>query len=340
VTLPEEDEEHIDLPKLLPVLMIICLIVFVIAKTFFPAAYNEAIDPVDSDGYTPLAQKHLFSLVVFYVLAFIGCIKVWRKGRKLPPLALALSVTLMLIWCVISIFMLIQVSSRNDSEQYIDPSIRLLLFMPIAFQLLMIIILLLRLLREGVQVAEKRQYKNRFLNYLNQQLASSKHYTLWLLILLLPVLILILLFLMLFGQEPDSLVKVFTETTTWQLSQKAHPPYLDHQGHYLCTVAACGTPTIVKPIHLGSRHGHTIIVNRQLQIANAFEELLQEHFKRTHKVIRLGYDQYGYNLSKKIITPAASNLTYILMKPIEWGFLIVLNLFCLEPEKKIAKQYR
>ncbi len=39
------------------------------------------------------------------------------------------------------------------------------------------------------------------------------------------------------------------------------------------------------------------------------------------------------------IYPVSTRLTYILMKPLEWFFLICLYLFVNEPEKKIARQY-
>jgi hypothetical protein len=74
-------------------------------------------------------------------------------------------------------------------------------------------------------------------------------------------------------------------------------------------------------------------------IANAFEEMIQDISPTLHRGIRNLYDKYGYNLSKKINTPFRSNLTYILMKPLEWVFLLSLYLLCKNPEKKINKQY-
>ncbi|MDG2441442.1 MAG: hypothetical protein P8M19_07220, partial [Crocinitomicaceae bacterium] len=59
-----------------------------------------------------------------------------------------------------------------------------------------------------------------FLNNLNTFLVQKNNLTLWSFILIIPVLLIITLILTLFGQEPDSLVKVFTETTTWRFSQK------------------------------------------------------------------------------------------------------------------------
>ena len=160
--------------------------------------------------------------------------------------------------------------------------------------------------------------------------------------MLLPIFIIITIILTLFGQHTDSLVKVFTDTATWHLSQKIHAPILphvDHGGHYLCTVAANGSPNIVKPIRYGKRGGKRIIVNRQLLVANAFESLLEDYLPKFHKVIRRNYDKYGLDLSRKINTPRLSNLTYILMKPLEWLFLVCLYLFDVNPEKRISIQY-
>ena len=147
---------------------------------------------------------------------------------------------------------------------------------------------------------------------------------------------------MVFGQDFDSLVKMFTDTATWKFSEHQPLPleYVEPvDDHYLCTVAAYGDPKIVKPLGIGKRHGNPILVNRQLQIANAFEEMIQDYCPKLHRVIRRNYDKYGLDLSKKINTVFLSNLTYILMKPLEWFFLICLYLFCLNPEQKIRKQY-
>ena len=42
----------------------------------------------------------------------------------------------------------------------------------------------------------------------------------------------------------------------------------------------------MKPIRYGERHGHRVIVNRQLATANAFEDLLAERLPRFHRRIR------------------------------------------------------
>jgi len=145
--------------------------------------------------------------------------------------------------------------------------------------------------------------------------------------------------LILFGQDCDSMCKVFTDTDTWRFSQEAHPPILDHTGHYLCTVGTKGGPGLVKSFTIGKRNGNLIVINRQSQIANAFEEMISEISPSVHRMLRLTYDTHRYSLSNKINSEPLSNLTYILMKPIEWIFLISVYLICNKPEEVIKKQY-
>jgi hypothetical protein len=149
------------------------------------------------------------------------------------------------------------------------------------------------------------------------------------------------LILTLIGQDIEALTRVYTETATWKLSQHVHPPTVDDRhGHYLCTVAAHGNPKIVKPLGIGQRHGKLIMINRQLQIANAFECLIENKSPKIHKVIRTNYDKYGINLAKRINNERLSNWTYMLMKPFEWIFLAVLYSCCIQPEELIKSQYK
>ena len=71
-------------------------------------------------------------------------------------------------------------------------------------------------------------------------------------------------------------------------------------------------------------HGHEVVVNRQLCIANAFEEVIQEKTPRFHRAIRSFYDKYGFPVAKLIKHKWSADIVYILMKPLEWIFLIVL----------------
>lgn len=96
---------------------------------------------------------------------------------------------------------------------------------------------------------------------------------------------------------------------------------------------------VVKPIRTGKRHGHRVIVNRQLCIANAFEQLLEERVPNVHRFVRALYDKIGYPISKHIHSPYIADVVYFIMKPLEWLFLCTLYLFDAKPENRIAVQY-
>lgn len=303
--------------------------------------YHEAVDPVDGDCYLPFGGKHALSLFIYFVAFNVAVLAIWIKGRKIPPIPLVLALIILMLGSITSIFVLTQVSYHDTStlSGYVgNEGTFYFIFTPL-FCFCFGIGFIWKIIQEEKTAAIHRTYRNPILNKINEQLASKLDYPVWALILLVPVFLLLTALLILFGQDSDSMAKVFTETTTWAFSQKMHPPVLDHRGHYLCTVAAKGNPTIVKPLRLGKRHGNTIIVNRQLLIANAFEEILSDLSPILHRYVRSFYDRYGYNISIKINSTWASNLTYRAMKPLEYIFLFFLYMLYVEPEKKIAKQY-
>ncbi|HPH33508.1 MAG TPA: hypothetical protein PLU11_12205 [Chitinophagaceae bacterium] len=164
-----------------------------------------------------------------------------------------------------------------------------------------------------------------------------------LLVISVPLLLFLSLVLYVFGQRPDSAIRAFTETYKHGFSQWDYQcENVECGGHYLCSVAANGHPSVVKPVRIGKRHGHYIICNRQLLVSNAFEELIQEKWPALHRIIRKQYDKVGdmvhrnYNVySKKWV----ADMVYVIMKPAEWAFLLVLYLADRKPEQRIARQY-
>ena len=274
--------------------------------------YYEAIDPAGLESYEFVASKHRLIYMIFFVLYHISLLLLWFRKSALPPLILALGLCVLYIGLFFNGILILQILGSQEGAG-------ILACFP-AFSLLLGLGIIIRTLIDLPK---------------NLSFSTSKYQ--WLNIL--PVFVLITLILMLFGDDYDAVSKALTETTTWGFSQHDHPPHLPHQGHYLCTVAACGSPQLVKPLRWGIRGKQRIIVNRQLQIANAFEELIADLSPTLHRFIRKNYDCYGYDLSKKIKSRWASNLTYILMKPLEWGFLLCLYTFCLRPEEKIRRQY-
>lgn len=311
---------------------VLWLLLFLFLSSFFGAEYTVAIDPADGESYTFISVQYWPTFLTYFLLYHIALGTLWVRRAKLPPLPLVLCLCFLYIGIVVNIGIASQVSS-GESGDFVLASFPL-------FSSLIAILVIGRTLMAVREELSTKTFRNRWLNKLNTLLSSHFTVLTWSVLLIFPVFVLITLLLMLFGQDYDSVAKGFTETTTWAFSQKEHPPYLEHTGHYLCTVAACGSPRLVKPLRWGKRGGRPIIVNRQLQIANAFEELVADFSPALHRFLRTNYDKYGYDLSQKINTPFASNLTYLLMKPLEWFFLLCLYTFCLHPEKKIEKQYR
>ncbi len=164
-----------------------------------------------------------------------------------------------------------------------------------------------------------------------------------LLIICLPVIVVISSLLLLFGQKPDSLIRAFTDTYKHGFSQLDYEcANVECGGHFLCSVAANGHKYIVKPVRYGERGGNKIICNRQLLVANAFEELIEQNFPLVHKAVRSRYNKVGSFIHRHyhvFNNKLVSDIIFILMKPLELLFTIVLYTFDRNPENRIARQY-
>jgi hypothetical protein len=186
---------------------------------------------------------------------------------------------------------------------------------------------------------QEKDYKHPILQKYSRLLNNSRKWPAMAIILTIPLLAVILSILVLFGQQPSAVIKAFTETSDWLLSQKTSPPPVTVDNHYLCTVALRGHRRLVKPLRYGIRCETKIVVNRQLCIANAFEQIIQERIPKGHRLIRSIYDKYGYPLSKHIVHSVSADIIYLLMKPLEWFFMMIIYLVDKKPEDRIAVQY-
>jgi hypothetical protein len=187
---------------------------------------------------------------------------------------------------------------------------------------------------------EKKEYRNRLMAWLNRLLSKSGYYPLAAFVLMWPLFGIITAVLVLFGQQPDAAIRAFTDTSDWLFSQKVSPPpIVGIPAEYLCTAAARGHKRIVKPIRKGLRGKTEIIVNRQLCVANAFEELLQEKTPRFRRLVRRIYDAIGCPIARRIRTPLAADIAYIIIKPLEWIMTLILYIVEVKPENRIARQY-
>lgn len=281
--------------------------------------YNEAI-------HSPISPEYSVILIVIFALAAVGyCLLRFLPSEKQPPLVTTLSLAALYAAGIELILWAIQLAGKID------------FFTPLVIFPLDALIILYRIIRDtAVENAGKKHEKfGKMWGQVNNVLSLP----LFALIALIPVLGIVTGILVLFGQEPDVLIKTWTETADWNFSMRIAPQNIIMDEHYLCTVAAGGHQKIVKPIRYGKRHGHRVIVNRQLCVANAFEELIQERTPRFHRALRGFYDKYGFPVAKLIRTKTAADVVYFVMKPLEWLFLVILYLFDPMPENRIAVQY-
>lgn len=280
----------------------------------------------NSELHTPLATFTAPTLLIFLILAFLGLLILLMKDchRQLPPLLLVLCISSIYIGWGLSIAFILQVIQPDYTA--------MLALLPFNY----ILISLKLVIREihAFPYSEDNRYTG-----LRKLLYQSKHWPLLALLCLVPLLCIVIAFLTLFGQAPSSIIQAFTQTSDWNLSTQISPPNVHFDEHYLCTVAANGHKKLVKPLRLGKRHGHIVTVNRQLCIANAFEQILEEQVPRLHKKVRHFYDSYGYPIARHIHSPYLADFIYLLMKPAEWTFLTVIYLCDREPENRIALQY-
>lgn len=290
----------------------------ILFKDWYVQLYNN-------QKHSPVSSEHTLTLAVLFAVAVIGhiCLRFIPQNKR-PPLFSALCISSIYIGCALCVLWCVQITGA---------SFFLFLF-PINY-----IILSFRVIACEVLSADKTAEEQTKMPRISAFLHNKSSLPVLALLLLIPLLGIIAVILLLFGQEPDSAIKLWTETADWTMSQKIAPENLPRDGHYLCTVAAEGHKKIVKPLRTGKRHGHEITVNRQLCIANAFEQLLSERAPHLHRAIRNFYDKTGYPIAKHIKTPLAADIVYIIMKPLEWLFLLVLYLFDTKPENRIATQY-
>lgn len=289
-------------------------------------AYAGYHQPIWTEGQGFYVAICLLSLIGFVILEF-------RPASKTPPLVTVLCIApqylmiaTLVIWCI-------QIKEINSP----------LPLMILPFNIVVMILTLIRLKiaewNASVEHDEALYGKNAFFRTLNKWMAKASMWPIFAFVAVIPLLGIMLLILTLFGQQPDIIVKAWTETADYAFSQRIPPEVPPYDGHYLCTVAARGHKKLVRPLRYGERSGTVVTVNRQLEIANAFEQVLEERTPRFHRLVRNFYDKHGLPIARLIRTKFSSDLVYILMKPLEWIFLIVLYLTDPNPENRIHVQY-
>ena len=286
--------------------------------------------------HAPVAGEHIVTFAVIAIAAIIGWAVLRRWHAVLPPLTTVLCMAAMYAGCALSVVWIIQVVPTIAVGNWYNIGGWYMILFPVNF--IMLSVLMTRDVMLAIAASDECG-KSKFVGWLTRGVGIGTKLPLVAFFAIFPVVGVIICLLLLFGQAPDAIVKAFTETADWTLSAKIPPPPIEYHGHYLCTAAEKGHRRLVKPTRLGVRHGTKIMVNRQLCVANAFEQLISERAPRIHSAIRRFYDTYGYPVSKLIRSPFAADVTYVIMKPAEWLFVAVLYLCDRHPESRISRQY-
>ena len=289
----------------------------------------------NSAMHAAIYTKSLPTLIVVGILALAGYIFLMCASlENTPPLVAVLSISAMYLGTLEPILFAVQIFDGREPMDFY------LWLLPVNCILVVARIVIQKVREWGEISMEKYKIEEEpFLSACDKLLNRAALWPVLALLLMFPLLGILIMILLLFGQAPDAVIRAWTETSDWRLSLKEAPQNIYYDEHYLCTVAAGGHRKIVRPIRRGIRHGHEVIVNRQLCIANAFEQVLEERTPRFHRMVRHFYDTYGFPVAKLIRSKYIADVIYFLMKPLEWLFLIVLYLVDVHPENRIAVQY-
>lgn len=234
------------------------------------ADYNDAIYTYQL--HNPFHSEYGITIALILFLAYAGLmILCYFNPEKLSPLISAISTAMTIIGIIVAAFVFVQLS-------YNFTVIHLMLYL---YYFNIIIIAARRIkfhISEQVRLINERQtvFRHKFTYNLYSLMSTISKMTSFSFLMIFPIAAILEIIFIILGQGPDGVIKAFTMTADWTFSTQTPPPPIEYEGHYLCTVAAGGHKKMVKPIRLGKRLGKTIVVNRQLLTANAFEDLIIE----------------------------------------------------------------
>lgn len=267
----------------------VCEVIYlsVTKEVVFSAGWREQL--VNSQRHSPIAPSYYVWFLFLVFLCLLAFYALWVKPvGQLPPLLPVLAIGVLYIGTVYVVLWTIQIYEyRELMDLYL--LIPAIVFVLIVARTIAITVQMHTLDADRSVKVETHSVLARLHDFVSQ----AKTWPVFAFLVALPALGLVYAILVLLGQGPHALIRAFTDTSGWALSQQTSPPNVFYDEHYLCTVAAGGHKRLVKPIRGGIRHGHPVVVNRQLLVANAFEQVISDRLPRIHRMIRHFYDRMG-----------------------------------------------
>jgi uncharacterized protein DUF6688 len=94
---------------------------------------------------------------------------------------------------------------------------------------------------------------------------------------------------------------------------------------FIVTAALHGHNSVVGPFMKNNCGGVSRTVNHQLLTFWEFEKIWQHRSPQTHKVFRCIYNRIGPVISRRVTSPLAADIIYLLIKPFEFLAAIIVN---------------
>lgn len=108
---------------------------------------------------------------------------------------------------------------------------------------------------------------------------------------------------------------------------------------YIATAAAKGHPQFVKSESVLITNGQIMSVNAQLRNLKYAELALMAICPRTHIFLRKIYDVVGKALAQKIMHPVLADISYLALKPLEWGAIFVMKVLFPDLDEFVGRIY-
>lgn len=215
---------------------------------FFSAFLYNMWDPTpwDQEVYStlhePFSAQHLETLVAFMAVGLASYAFLKSNLEKARPLGAVMSMAGICTGILVNLAVILQlyesVDNRVAFQNLMFQDVLLMMLVPFNYLLLAVKLLIQaerrqrkrwreqRVQEEAVEAEtepEEEAYKNSFLNSFNRALEGSRSWILYSLLLVLPLVFILIGLLLFLGQRPDSLIRVFTDTSDWTFSTKISP---------------------------------------------------------------------------------------------------------------------